>query len=99
MDVKKGNRYMNGVEIDHLIINIIKELILNNSLTIIELGQYLNKYKNSDISITKNNKKRKLNTLIKEIYGGLAKYIDKSDLFYIINNKINIIQEEDFVLI
>ena len=36
MDVKKGNRYMNGVEIDHLIINIIKELIV---LVMVECGE------------------------------------------------------------
>ena len=100
MEVIVNNSKLNADSIENLLVGKIKHIVINQNPTIIELGNQLNKLsKESNIVITKNGKRRKINTFIKEKYGGLHDYIKKSQILKIVNNKIEINEEEDFILV
>lgn len=100
MEVIVNNNKLNQDSIENFLMGKIKNIVINNNPTIIDLGNQLNKLsKESNIVVKKNGKKRKLNTFIKEHYGGLENYIEKSNILKIVNNKIEINEEEDFILL
>ena len=86
--------------VDSLILSLIKNLLIEHPLTLDELGNKLNSnnYKNT-FNVFHYGHKRKLNTYIKLKYGGMKKYIENNNIFKIINDRITVVEEEDFILI
>ena len=101
MEFKINNIKSDSEEIRNSIINNIKKYVVENEPSIESLGNYINKWsKESNISISKNCKNRKINTYIKEYHGGLKSFILKSGLFQLTSdNRVLISQEEDFILV
>jgi hypothetical protein len=101
MEFRLNNIKLNSDETRMAIISYIKKYVIDNEPSIENLGNYLNKLgKESNISISKNGKKRKINTYIKEYYNGLQCFIEDSQLFQLTNDKrVLISQEEDFILV
>ena len=100
MEVIVDNNKLNANSIELFLMGKIKNIVINQKPTIIELGNQLNKLsKEPNILVTKNGRRRKINTLIKETYGGLHDYIEKTHILKIVNNKIEINEEEDFILV
>lgn len=100
MEIIVNNKKLNPDSIENFLIGKIKNIVINENPTILQLGNQLNKLsKESNIIVKKNGKIRKMNTFIKEIYGGLDNYIEKSHIFKKVNNKIEINDEEDFILL
>ena len=101
MEFRINNIKLNSDNARMAIINYIKKYVIDNEPSIENLGNYINKLgKESNISISKNGKKRKINTYIKEYYNGLQCFIEDSHLFQLTNDKkVLISQEEDFILV
>ena len=101
MEFKINNTITNSEEIRIAIIDNIKKYVIDNEPTIEDLGNYINKWgKESNISISKNGKNRKINTYIKEYHNGLHRFITESQIFQLTNdNRVLISREEDFILV
>ena len=68
MEFKINNTLTNSEEIRIAIIDNIKNYVIDNEPTIEKLGNYINKWgKESNISISKNGKNRKINTYINKL--------------------------------
>lgn len=100
MEIIINDKLANNISIDNFLLTNIKEIIINNDVNITQLGNYINKFsKENKIKVTKYGKHRKLNTYLKEQYGGLRKFLENQQIFKINDDKISIINEEDFILI
>ena len=101
MEFKINNTRTNSEEIRIAIIDNIKKYVIDNEPTLENLGNYINKWgKESNISISKNGKNRKINTYIKEYHNGLQSFITESQLFQLTDdNRVLISREEDFILV
>lgn len=101
MEFKINNTRTNSEEIRIAIIDNIKKYVIDNEPTLENLGNYINKWgKESNISISKNGKNRKINTYIKEYHNGLQSFIIESQLFQLTDdNRVLISREEDFILV
>ena len=88
-------------EINTHLVNYIKSIVLDNELTIEKLGHLLNKNtKTSNINISRNGKSRKINTFIKEYYGGLLQFIKQNYVYFSLkDNLITTVNDDEYIFV
>ena len=100
MEITVDNKNININEVETYLVEYIQSLIQDKKVSLEKLGSLLNvKSNKSNIYIQKNGKKRKINTLIKEYYGGLRQFLEYNDCFELHENIVSLNEEEGFILV